>query len=71
VLWDRHQEPLAPLLTGRQVTPRLRGARRRLALGKASSSPRARAAAPACAPGPPTPASDPVEEIEHDEQDIR
>lgn len=37
LLWDRHQERLAPLLTGRQVTLRLGGLRRRLPLGNALS----------------------------------
>jgi cytochrome c-type biogenesis protein len=35
LLWDRHQDRLAPLLTGRHVTLRIGQWRRRLALGNA------------------------------------
>jgi cytochrome c-type biogenesis protein len=37
LLWDRHQDRLTPLLSGRQVTLRLGRRRRRLALGNALS----------------------------------
>jgi cytochrome c-type biogenesis protein len=37
LLWDRHQDRLAPLLTGRQVTVRLGRLRHRLPLGNALS----------------------------------
>ncbi len=37
LLWDRHQDRLAPLLTGRQVRLRLGGWQRRLPLGNALS----------------------------------